>query len=71
MGGLFFFYRLTSLLNRLTREKFENSLRRHNHVGLVHALLVALAKEGKLEEAKQGARRAMQERVEASKRKDS
>jgi hypothetical protein len=77
MGGLFFlsfFLFLSShlLLNRLidTREKFENSLRRHNHVGLMHALLDALAKAGKLEEAKQGARRVMQERLEASKEKD-
>jgi len=43
--------------------KFENSLRRHNHVGLMHALLLELAKAGKLDEAKQKARTAMEERT--------
>jgi ubiquitin carboxyl-terminal hydrolase L5 len=70
MRGPFFFLSSHLLLNGLTREKFENSLRRHNHVGLMHALLDALAKAGKLEEAKQGARRVMQERLEATKGKD-
>jgi ubiquitin carboxyl-terminal hydrolase L5 len=46
------------------RLQFENSLRRHNHVGLMYALLIALAKAGKLESAKEGARSAMKERVE-------
>jgi len=49
------------------RWAFENSLRRHNHVGLVHALLVALAKSGRLGPAKENATRAMQERVERHK----
>ncbi|GJJ05954.1 hypothetical protein Clacol_000141 [Clathrus columnatus] len=44
------------------RWAFENSLRRHNHVGLVHALLLALAKTGKLEEATVAAKQKMTER---------
>ncbi|KAJ7128952.1 ubiquitin carboxyl-terminal hydrolase [Mycena crocata] len=51
------------------RWAFENSLRRHNHVGLVHALAVALAKAGKLESAKESAKKVMKERVEARKAK--
>ncbi|KAJ7647560.1 hypothetical protein FB45DRAFT_893766 [Roridomyces roridus] len=46
---------------------FENSLRKHNHVGLVHALAVALAKAGKLEGAKESAKKAMKDRIEARK----
>jgi ubiquitin carboxyl-terminal hydrolase L5 len=46
------------------RWAFENSLRRHNHIGLVHALLLALAKAGKLDSAKADAQRVMQERLE-------
>jgi ubiquitin carboxyl-terminal hydrolase L5 len=49
--------------------QFENSLRRHNHMGLVHALLVALAKAGKLEHAKVGAKTVMKERI--AKRKEN
>ncbi|KAI0812270.1 ubiquitin carboxyl-terminal hydrolase [Irpex lacteus] len=41
---------------------FENSLRRHNHIGLVHGLLKALAKAGKLNEAKENAKKALSER---------
>ena len=44
--------------------QFENSLRRHNHLGLLHALLLVLAKAGKLEGAKEGARGVMRERRE-------
>ena len=47
--------------------QFENSLRRHNYVGLIHALLVALAKAGKLGAAKEGAKKVMQERIEQRK----
>lgn len=49
--------------------QFENSLRRHNHVGLVHALLLALAKAGKLQSAKEGATIALKERRERSRAK--
>ncbi|KAJ7124984.1 ubiquitin carboxyl-terminal hydrolase [Mycena epipterygia] len=51
------------------RWAFENSLRRHNHVGLVHALAVALAKAGKLEGAKESAKKVMKERIESRKAK--
>ncbi|KAJ6593630.1 ubiquitin carboxyl-terminal hydrolase [Mycena capillaripes] len=51
------------------RWAFENSLRRHNHVGLVHALVVALAKAGKLESAKESAKKVMKEKIEARKAK--
>ena len=43
--------------------QFENSLRRHNHIGLVHALLVGLAKAGQLSSATENARKVMRERV--------
>ncbi|KAJ7232769.1 ubiquitin carboxyl-terminal hydrolase [Mycena haematopus] len=51
------------------RWAFENSLRRHNHVGLVHALVVALAKAGQLESSKESAKKVMKERIEARKAK--
>ncbi|KAF7981987.1 hypothetical protein HWV62_30815 [Athelia sp. TMB] len=38
------------------RWAFENSLRRHNHLGLLHALLLALARAQKLTPAVEGAR---------------
>lgn len=44
--------------------QFENTLRRHNHLGLVHSLLVAMAKEGKLSEAIEESRKVMKERQE-------
>lgn len=43
-------------------EQFENSLRKHNHLGLIHALLVELAKKGGLDAAVTGAKAKMQER---------
>jgi len=55
--------------SKRARWAFENSLRRHNHVGLVHALVVALAKAGKLESAKESAKKVMKERIEARKAK--
>jgi len=39
-----------------SRWAFENSLRRHNHYGLIHALLHGLAKTGGLESAIEGAK---------------
>jgi len=44
--------------------QFENSLRRHNHIGLVHALLLALAKAGRLQPGMENARKVMRERIE-------
>lgn len=44
--------------------QFENSLRRHNHLGLVHALTLALAKSGGLPAAMEKAKEAMKERRE-------
>ena len=43
-------------------KQFENSLRRHNHIGFIHALLTVLAKAGKLEQAKENAKKVMAER---------
>jgi ubiquitin carboxyl-terminal hydrolase L5 len=58
------------VLSRITNENakrerwaFENSLRRHNHVGLVQALLLALAKTGKLSSAEESARKTMNDRM--------
>jgi ubiquitin carboxyl-terminal hydrolase L5 len=45
------------------RWAFENSLRRHNHIGLAHALLLGLATAGQLQPAIQGARQVMRERI--------
>ncbi|KAL4074329.1 hypothetical protein J3A83DRAFT_4235169 [Scleroderma citrinum] len=46
------------------RWTFENSLRRHNHIGLAHALLLALAKAGRLQPAIENSRKLMRERIE-------
>lgn len=43
--------------------QFENSLRRHNYVGFIHALLATMAKSGTLEKAKEGAKEKMTERI--------
>lgn len=45
------------------RWAFENSLRKHNHLGLAHGLLQALAKAGRLDGAVEGAKKVMSERV--------
>ncbi|KAI0633291.1 ubiquitin-specific protease [Trametes polyzona] len=50
------------------RWAFENSLRRHNYLGFIHALLLNMAKAGKLEAAKEGAKKALQERIERKKK---
>ena len=49
--------------------QFENSLRRHNHVGLVHALLLGLAKGGRLSSAREEAKKIMQVRIDKQKSK--
>jgi ubiquitin carboxyl-terminal hydrolase L5 len=54
---------------RLTSPQFENALRRHNHTGLMHALLKFLAKTSKLDTAKEGAKTKMTERREKAKAK--
>jgi hypothetical protein len=54
---------LPSLIFPFTAQ-FENSLRRHNHVGLIHVLLLQLAKAGKLEPAKEEAKNTMKGRIE-------
>ncbi|THH09452.1 hypothetical protein EW145_g2014 [Phellinidium pouzarii] len=46
------------------RWAFENSLRRHNHVGLVHALTLALAKAGLLGSVTDQAKTKLKERIE-------
>ncbi|EGN99598.1 hypothetical protein SERLA73DRAFT_106221 [Serpula lacrymans var. lacrymans S7.3] len=59
--------KLTNETSKRERWAFENSLRRHNHVGLAHALLVALAKAGKLDSAKEVAKQVMKDRIERRK----
>ncbi|KAM6502445.1 Ubiquitin carboxyl-terminal hydrolase, family 1 domain containing protein [Amanita muscaria] len=51
------------------RWAFENSLRRHNHVGFVHALLSALAKADKLSAAQESAKKVMKNRIETRRKK--
>jgi ubiquitin carboxyl-terminal hydrolase L5 len=48
-------------------KQFENSLRRHNHVGLVQALLLALAKSGKMSSAEELAKKTMEDRIQQRK----
>ncbi len=48
--------------------QFENSLRRHNYFGLIHALLLGMAKAGTLDAAKDGAKKAQQDRIERNKK---
>ncbi|KZT18715.1 cysteine proteinase [Neolentinus lepideus HHB14362 ss-1] len=57
------FVRLSNENSKRERWAFENSVRRHNHLGFIHALLVAMAKAGKLQPAAEGARTKMQERI--------
>lgn len=59
--------RISNENSKRERWAFENSLRRHNHMGLVHALLVALAKSGKLAKAEEDAKTIMSERIEKKK----
>jgi ubiquitin carboxyl-terminal hydrolase L5 len=49
--------------------QFENSLRRHNYVGMIHSLAVALAKAGRLDAAADNARTAMRKRIEERRKK--
>jgi ubiquitin carboxyl-terminal hydrolase L5 len=49
--------------------QFENSLRRHNYVGMIHSLALALAKAGRLDAAADGARTAMKKRIEERRKK--
>ncbi|KAJ8596382.1 hypothetical protein M405DRAFT_928878 [Rhizopogon salebrosus TDB-379] len=65
---------LSDLMNKISNENskrerwaFENSVRRHNHIGLAHALLLALAKARKLDSAKAAAQRRMKEYLERRK----
>ncbi|KAI9510917.1 ubiquitin-specific protease [Russula earlei] len=51
------------------RWAFENSLRRHNYVGMIHSLTLALAKAGRLDVAAEGARTAMKKRIEERRKK--
>jgi len=61
--------KLSSEQQKRERWALENSLRRHNYVGLIHALLGALAKAGKLGAAKENAKKAMAERRAKKKEK--
>jgi hypothetical protein len=49
--------------------QFENSLRRHNYVGMIHSLALALAKAGRLDAAADSARTAMRKRIEERRKK--
>ncbi|GAA5869102.1 hypothetical protein JCM8547_008698 [Rhodosporidiobolus lusitaniae] len=61
--------RLRGIEERLRDWEVENTLRRHNYIGLVHALLLELAKQGKLKEQVEGAKEKMKQRVEERKAK--
>jgi ubiquitin carboxyl-terminal hydrolase L5 len=49
--------------------QFETSLRRHNYVGMIHSLALALAKAGRLDAAADGARTTMRKRIEERRKK--
>ena len=53
----------------MTAPQFENSLRRHNYVGMIHSLTLALAKAGRLDGAADGARMTMKKRLEERRKK--
>lgn len=55
------------LINSLQTIQFENALRKHNYVGLIHSLLLSMAKAGALSGAEASARKKMQERIEQRK----
>ncbi|KAL0956215.1 hypothetical protein HGRIS_002371 [Hohenbuehelia grisea] len=60
--------KLANETSKRDRWAFENSLRRHNHMGLAHAILLAMAKAGKLEGAKTDAKNIMKNSEEAGAR---
>ncbi|TBU38788.1 ubiquitin carboxyl-terminal hydrolase [Dichomitus squalens] len=60
--------RLANENSKRERWAFENSLRRHNYLGFIHALLLSMAKAGTLDGAKEGAKKALQERIERRKK---
>ncbi|GAA5863671.1 hypothetical protein JCM3774_001209 [Rhodotorula dairenensis] len=55
--------RLASIDERMKDWETENMLRRHNYIGLIHGLLVELAKQGKLSPQIEAAKQKMKERV--------
>lgn len=61
--------KLARLEEQFKEYEVENSLRRHNYVGLVHALLLELAKQGKLEGAVATAKKEMERKIKAKKEK--
>jgi len=68
-------YHAPSLVQQITFENekrdrwtFENSLRRQNHLSTIHALLLAMAKTGKLEGAIEGAKQKMKDRIEVARK---
>ena len=66
-NGLYVVNIIMAYDTRLTSDpsiQFENSLRRHNHVGLIHALALALAKAGRLTAVTEQAKAKLKERVE-------
>lgn len=59
--------RLAEEQSKRERWAFDNALRRHNHLGLVHALLVELGRAGHLQPAIEESKKAMRERKEKAK----
>lgn len=49
--------------------QFENSLRRHNHLGTIHAILLAMAQTELLDGAVDAAKTKMAERIKAAQEK--
>ncbi|GAA5969478.1 hypothetical protein JCM11641_008129 [Rhodosporidiobolus odoratus] len=61
--------RLEGIEERVKDWEVENTLRRHNYIGLAHALLVELAKQGKLQPQIEAAKVKMKQRNEEKKAK--
>ncbi|KAF8322168.1 hypothetical protein DL93DRAFT_2163008 [Clavulina sp. PMI_390] len=68
----------SNLLNQVSIEnekrerwKFENSLRRQNHLGTIHALLLAMAQVGVLDAAVDGAKKTMKEKIQKARERQA
>ncbi|BGP26553.1 ubiquitin carboxyl-terminal hydrolase L5 [Rhodotorula toruloides] len=61
--------KLQTIEERLKDWEVENALRRHNYIGLVHALLVESAKQDKLRPQIEEAKQKMKQKIEEKRRK--
>ncbi|MEI4867098.1 hypothetical protein, partial [Klebsiella pneumoniae] len=55
--------RVDNIRERMKDWETENALRRHNYIGLIHGLLVELAKQDKLAPQIEAAKQKMKDRI--------